>query len=59
VVPEFNPAEFLRRLDAGEFDGLLHHELDKLSDEELEELAFVLTGQMRAKAASGATWSAV
>jgi endo-alpha-1,4-polygalactosaminidase (GH114 family) len=54
-VSEFNPAEFLRRLDDGEFDGVLIDEVDKLSEEEVEELALMLTRQMRVEAAGRAT----
>lgn len=52
-VSEFNPEEFLRRLHAGEFDGVLLDEVDKLSEDELEQLALLLTRRMRAKAAGG------
>jgi hypothetical protein len=54
-MSEFNPAEFLRRLDEGEFDGVLVDEVAKLSEEEVEELALLLTREMRAKAAGGAS----
>ena len=53
-MSEFNPAEFLRRLDRGEFDGVLLEEVDRLSDDELQALALLLTAQMRASAVGGA-----
>jgi hypothetical protein len=53
-VSEFNPAEFLRLLDEGEFDGGLSDEVDKLSEEEVEAVALLLISEMRAKVA-GAT----
>jgi len=34
--------DFLKRMDAGEFDGNLHVELKKLSKEQLSELALIL-----------------
>ena len=36
------PHDFLRRLDAGEFDGRFSKEIGKLSKEQLEELALIL-----------------
>lgn len=48
---EFNAAEFIRRLEAGEFDKTLRNEIDQLSEYEIEELAFLLTGRLRANAA--------
>ena len=37
-----NLDDFLRRLDAGDFDGDLHIELKKFSKEQLSELAAIL-----------------
>jgi hypothetical protein len=36
------PLEFLKRMDAGEFDGTLSSELKKLSDQQLSDVAKVL-----------------
>ena len=41
----YSPEEFLKRMDAGDFDGHLHAELDKLSKEELSEVARALMEQ--------------
>ena len=48
---KFDPADFLRRQEAGEFDATLPNEIDKLSLSELEELAIMLASHLRAKAA--------
>ena len=34
--------DFLKRMDAGDFDGNLHIELKKLSKEQLSQLALIL-----------------
>lgn len=46
-MPPFNdpsdfPHDFIKRMDAGEFDGKLSDELAKLSKEQLEEVARAL-----------------
>jgi hypothetical protein len=49
---EFDAAEFLRRLDAGEFDANLCDVLDNLSEIEAEQLALLLNGRLRVQVAS-------
>ncbi|HLH38842.1 MAG TPA: hypothetical protein VKX39_06815 [Bryobacteraceae bacterium] len=49
---KFDAADFIRRQEAGEFDATLSMEIDKLSLLELEELAFLVLSQRRAKAAN-------
>ena len=36
------PNDFLRKMDAGDFDGRFFEEVRKLSKEQLEELALIL-----------------
>jgi hypothetical protein len=36
------PRQFLKRMEAGEFDGKLHEELQKLTKDQLMKLAAVL-----------------
>lgn len=50
-MDEFDPYDFLRRMEEGEFDVNLPEEVDSLSADELEQLALVITGQILAKAA--------
>ena len=42
MAEDDTPQEFLRRMDAGEFDGTLSSELRKLSKEKLSEVANAL-----------------
>jgi hypothetical protein len=42
VLPYKTTEDFLKRMDAGDFDGDLHVELKKLSKEQLSELALIL-----------------
>ena len=43
---------FLQRIDAADFDGDLQSELQKLSKEELEELAQILLGRQSKRSAA-------
>ena len=49
--PKFEAENFLRRLEAGEFDEDIRGEIEKLTESELEELALIVVGQLRVKAA--------
>lgn len=51
MMPDFDPYEFLRKFDVGELDSDLTQEIENLSADQLEELAFVLAGKLRSKAA--------
>jgi hypothetical protein len=55
IMPEFDAAEFLRRLDAGEFDANLCDVLDHLSEMEAEQLALLLNGRLRVRVASASS----
>lgn len=48
-MPDFDAYEFLRRFDAGEFDLSLPKEIANLTESELEQLALIVTNNMRAK----------
>lgn len=37
------PPDFVKKMEAGEFDGRFSEEVGKLSKEQLEELALILT----------------
>jgi len=50
MMPDFDAYEFLRRYDIGELDSDLAQEIENLSAEQMEELAFVLAGKLRSKA---------
>ena len=54
MMPDFDAYEFLRRFEAGELDADLCHEIDDLSQEQLEQLAFVLAGKLRRKTVGAA-----
>jgi hypothetical protein len=50
MMPDFDAYEFLRRFEVGELDSDLAQEIENLSAEQLEQLAFVLVGKLRRKA---------
>jgi hypothetical protein len=49
VGAQFTPEEFLSRLDSGEFDDRVNEEIGRLSNEELERVAVLMSRQIRGK----------
>jgi hypothetical protein len=45
----FDAAEFLERLNRGEFDGRVHQEIRKLSQEQLEQIALLMAKHLKEK----------
>jgi hypothetical protein len=45
---EFDPDQFLEKLNQGLFDGRLNEEIQKLSSEQLEQIARLLTARLAA-----------
>ena len=45
---QFDAAEFMRKFDAGVFDGRMFEELDRLSQDQLEEVAALFTKRLSA-----------
>ena len=45
---QFDAAEFMRKFDAGVFDGRMFEELDRLSQDQLEEVAALFTIRLSA-----------
>jgi hypothetical protein len=50
MMPDFDAYEFLRRFDAGELDTNLPQKIERLSAEQVEQLAFVLATKLRSRA---------
>ena len=49
----FDPGEFVSKMQSGAFDGRLHDELAKLSREQLEQVAMVLSERARIRDVAG------
>ena len=51
----YPPEEFLKKMDAGDFDGNLHSEIEKLSSAEVLELAQILIDREKKRAGGDPT----
>ena len=49
-MSSFNAEVFLNQIEMGVFNGHLHEELDKLTHEQLEEVALLMARRLRKRA---------